>query len=1072
MKKLIIIAFLSFACSLSGQQSASGDLRQVLQQATQGDANAQNSLGMAYHTGDGVPKNPAAAAQWFRRAAEQGLACAQLNLALAYDRGGGVAKNEALAAYWYAKAAAQEDADVIKWFRKSASSGDAQIKFLVGLMYLEGRGATIKADQKQAQKYFSQALKGFQTGADKNNAASMAGLANMYSKGVGVPQNLNEARKWYLKAAELGDANAQYQIAAMYAKGQGVSKDTKQAQMWCQRAVAQGLEAAGPLANELAKQMAQQAAQEQAAQKQEQATQNKARLDSLIAQAEQGNADAQAELGRQYLNVDQDYKRALEWFKKSADKGNAVAQNGLGVMYQHGLGVKQDSVEAVKWFKLSAAQNNEKALYNLGMCYYQGTGVAKDDMEAFSLIKQSAEKNFDLAQMQMGDFYWFGNATPQNKNLALEWMIKAVNNTKDTWVFAKAAMSAGLMCLDDKGRYYYGKTVYEAYTSRNSALDIYKEAGSHGGFDFIGYYAGVSGELTEDAIDSLLLLRKAADAGYAPAQFFLFNSETLEGPGEVPFRISSSVKQRLNSEPKFYLSKREKLQYLSSAAAQGFPAAQYVQALNIALTTNDSKTAIKMLETVATAGLAMAQVAMGHICANGEWTDTLNKSRLAFTDTERQIAKIQSSDRINKGASAVWFARATEQISNLETIPSRSVELKPRAVAGDADAQLSLALEFLAVAANNKSKNLDYWRKQLPYLASAAGWLVASATNGNAQAKYTLAKIYENYKTTEELSKMVVGFNLYSMGSDERYKFLKQMIFDAAMQGYPDAQCDLANDYLYEGNTNRNFDTAVKLYQKAIDQGSSRAMCELALLYMNGKYTMADPAKGKDLLQRAVDLGDANAQCQLGKIYASEYYDSGAKNEELWDKAAALLKASSAQGNSEAASSLTNNAVYREQRKAQMAKLEKREAEKKRAEQIMNKVGCNVVATGVYNVCSNVMRGKIPLSNAKKILIIRNGGSADDYNIFTLQDPLVMADMFTAIQDGGIDTGFTVQSIVDDLVIYTTDRGFKIAVRRQKGIVYGNGSELQGRMFRIVDVNDFKTTIGSTKQIPVLEVIE
>ena len=40
------------------------------------------------------------------------------------------------------------------------------------------------------------------------------------------------------------------------------------------------------------------------------------------------------------------YTKALKWFRKAVDQGNADAQKNLGYMYQHGEGVPQDYVQA------------------------------------------------------------------------------------------------------------------------------------------------------------------------------------------------------------------------------------------------------------------------------------------------------------------------------------------------------------------------------------------------------------------------------------------------------------------------------------------------------------------------------------------------------------------------------------------------------------------------------------------------------------------------------------------------------------------------------------------------------
>ena len=75
--------------------------------AGQGNARAQNMLGMMYSRGQGVRKDYAEAVKWYRKAAEQGLAQAQTNLGLMYHNGLGVSKDYVLAHVWYTLAAAR-----------------------------------------------------------------------------------------------------------------------------------------------------------------------------------------------------------------------------------------------------------------------------------------------------------------------------------------------------------------------------------------------------------------------------------------------------------------------------------------------------------------------------------------------------------------------------------------------------------------------------------------------------------------------------------------------------------------------------------------------------------------------------------------------------------------------------------------------------------------------------------------------------------------------------------------------------------------------------------------------------
>ncbi len=65
-------------------------------------------LASAYEHGRGVPKDQAAALDWYTRGANAGHAEAQFALGEAYEKGRfGVAKDKAQALEWYKKAAAQ-----------------------------------------------------------------------------------------------------------------------------------------------------------------------------------------------------------------------------------------------------------------------------------------------------------------------------------------------------------------------------------------------------------------------------------------------------------------------------------------------------------------------------------------------------------------------------------------------------------------------------------------------------------------------------------------------------------------------------------------------------------------------------------------------------------------------------------------------------------------------------------------------------------------------------------------------------------------------------------------------------
>lgn len=80
------------------------DFRENLQAAAQGNAAAQNNLGVMYYKGQGVRRDDAEAVRWYRQAAEQGLAQAQNNLGVMYAERRGVRQDRALAQEWLGKA--------------------------------------------------------------------------------------------------------------------------------------------------------------------------------------------------------------------------------------------------------------------------------------------------------------------------------------------------------------------------------------------------------------------------------------------------------------------------------------------------------------------------------------------------------------------------------------------------------------------------------------------------------------------------------------------------------------------------------------------------------------------------------------------------------------------------------------------------------------------------------------------------------------------------------------------------------------------------------------------------------
>ncbi len=119
------------------------DIDTIRKHAEQGHAKAQFDLGVCYAKGEGVNKDPAEAAKWYRKAAEQGDAGAQYNLGGCYYNGYGVDKDHA---------------EALKWYRKAAEQGDARAQVALGACYFLGDG--IEKDEQQAKHWLREAADG------------------------------------------------------------------------------------------------------------------------------------------------------------------------------------------------------------------------------------------------------------------------------------------------------------------------------------------------------------------------------------------------------------------------------------------------------------------------------------------------------------------------------------------------------------------------------------------------------------------------------------------------------------------------------------------------------------------------------------------------------------------------------------------------------------------------------------------------------------------------------------------------------------------------------------------------
>lgn len=334
--------------------------------AENGDAYSQKRLGDCYANGFGAVRNNKEAIRWYRMAAENTdqndcfhIRLSRFFLGKMYANGSGVPQDFSEAAYWFGRAVEYDGYerflphlkqfnisqmwlypdvfDVLNCCRFAAERGNVNAQYCLGLNFFKGK--YLPKDYSKATHWFrmaaeqghkeSQYIIGIFMNDDSKSAQWYRKAANqglreaqyelglLYDNGVGLKQNYAKASFWYRKAAEQGHVKAQDNLASMYYNGEGVKENLKKAEYWYLKA------------------------------------------------ARKGSLEAQYYLGEDCSMGDWDLAAAARWYWRAASGGHSEAQNVLGCMFRDGRGVIRDKNEAKNWFRRAAEKGNALAQRNL-----------------------------------------------------------------------------------------------------------------------------------------------------------------------------------------------------------------------------------------------------------------------------------------------------------------------------------------------------------------------------------------------------------------------------------------------------------------------------------------------------------------------------------------------------------------------------------------------------------------------------------------------------------------------------------------------------------------------------------
>lgn len=305
---------------------------------------------------------------WLERAAEGGDAHAQHELAMLYLEEEYSGRDEAMASYWCLR---------------SADQGYDRACYSMGMLYLQGLG--VPEDEEQALRYFQKAQ-------GLPDAERQLGLYYAY----GPEEDWEQAVYHLRKAAEEGDLDAQYRMGVAYEYGYGVQPDAPEAARWYQLAANQRHPQA-LLALSLCRFNGKGIEQD-------------SRQGMLLQEqsAWMGDAVAQYNMGLSFLQGDgvpMDETQGFYWMLQAAQQGHALAQGQVGMLYVEEQGPCYQPEQGVYWLEQASEAGEIMAQAVLGEIYLMGILLPKDEDKGMELLKHSAQQGYAPAQYVLGMYY-------------------------------------------------------------------------------------------------------------------------------------------------------------------------------------------------------------------------------------------------------------------------------------------------------------------------------------------------------------------------------------------------------------------------------------------------------------------------------------------------------------------------------------------------------------------------------------------------------------------------------------------------------------------------------------------
>ncbi|MNS41894.1 putative beta-lactamase HcpC precursor [compost metagenome] len=366
-----------------------------------GDAGALIAIGRLHADGEGVPRNDAEAVAWFEKAKATGNGLAA-NVALARmaREGRGTPKDPARA---------------LRLLEEADQRDLGEAAYELGALYERGLGVPV--DLEKAKRYFERAARNRWPAARSRlmNYVTVDGQLRLVD-GAGYRQALE-------RRAVAGDAAAQLALSQALLKGEGGPQDVDGAVMWLTRAAERGH---APAQLALAQLLGYGVEVER---DQRWVTVHRDAAASMRwyrELARQGTPEMKLILASRLEHGDEaDQAEAFRWTLEAAQAGHADGQLAVAEMYAYGRGTPIDGPQAIAWAEKAVKQGHKDGHMALWRFYSQGTGVPKDPAKGLPHLIQAAEAGDEWAMIRLAEAYEAGTGVDQDWHLAARWYARA-----------------------------------------------------------------------------------------------------------------------------------------------------------------------------------------------------------------------------------------------------------------------------------------------------------------------------------------------------------------------------------------------------------------------------------------------------------------------------------------------------------------------------------------------------------------------------------------------------------------------------------------------------------------------